>query len=265
MTPEFHQQMLQYVKDCSLGFIGGKPQPIGVLLHELQVKIAFTPENFGALLPDAIAARDAAVARFNRTITRADDPFEDEAEDDTEALLEGPSPEQLATAIRLAKAQYDLELEVAAAEAHLTAKKNQLRVVSEMDLPNAMIDAGMRVVVLDNGAKVELKETVVGYVKKEDEETFYEWMEENNFDAIIKRIVSVSFGKGQGETADRLREQILTIFPDVDLADQRNIHHSTFAAWVREQHEAGTLLPDVLKVTELRKTKVTLPKKKEKN
>ena len=65
---QHHRNMLAYVKSCGLGFIGHDPQPIGLCQYELQHKIEYDADNFGDLLPEAIAARDEALARFRASI-----------------------------------------------------------------------------------------------------------------------------------------------------------------------------------------------------
>lgn len=58
---DYHRRMLQHVKDCGFGFIGGEPQASAILQHELTEKVKFDEENFGDLLPEALAARDGAL------------------------------------------------------------------------------------------------------------------------------------------------------------------------------------------------------------
>ena len=65
---QYHRDMLAYVKSCGLGFIGHDPQPIGLCQYELQQKIKYDADNFGDLLPEAIAARDEALARLRASI-----------------------------------------------------------------------------------------------------------------------------------------------------------------------------------------------------
>ena len=65
---QYHRDMLVYVKNCGFGFIGPGPQPIGLCQYELQQKIKYDADNFGDLLPEAIAARDEALARLRASI-----------------------------------------------------------------------------------------------------------------------------------------------------------------------------------------------------
>lgn len=65
---DYHRSMLQHVKDCGFGFIGGAPQSSGILQYELTTKIKFDAENFGDLLEDALAAKDEALKLIRRAI-----------------------------------------------------------------------------------------------------------------------------------------------------------------------------------------------------
>ena len=65
---QYHRDMLAYVKSCGFGFIGPDPQPIGLCQYELEQKIKYNADNFGDLLPEAIAARDEALARLRASI-----------------------------------------------------------------------------------------------------------------------------------------------------------------------------------------------------
>ena len=68
---DYHRRMLQHVKNCGFGFIDSQPQPIGLLQYELTTKIKYDEENFGDLLPAAIAARDEALNSLQRSIDEA--------------------------------------------------------------------------------------------------------------------------------------------------------------------------------------------------
>lgn len=65
---DYHRRMLQHVKDCGFGFIGGEPQPSAILQRELTDKIEFSEENFGDLLPQAWAARGESLELIQRAI-----------------------------------------------------------------------------------------------------------------------------------------------------------------------------------------------------
>lgn len=115
---EYHRSMLGHVKACGLGFIDNKPYPIGILLHELQAKITFDEENFGDLLPEAIAARDEALARLQASADRARQRAEAEqrAQEERERL-ERQAHEAQAAAERAEAARLRDEAAVKMAEA----------------------------------------------------------------------------------------------------------------------------------------------------
>ena len=87
---DYHRRMLQHVKNCGYGFIDGQPQSIGILQRELTEKITFDEENFGDLLPEAIAARDEALKALQRSIDESNRrrAQEEAAEREREAAAE---------------------------------------------------------------------------------------------------------------------------------------------------------------------------------
>lgn len=57
---EYYQSLLKHIADCGIGFIGGYPQPAGLLLHELEEKIVID-SSWGEFEAEARIAKDAAL------------------------------------------------------------------------------------------------------------------------------------------------------------------------------------------------------------
>lgn len=60
----YARQIIQHIKDCAMGFIGGQPQPYGILLHELEKKVIIDA-SFGGLQAEAEQARESALATIH--------------------------------------------------------------------------------------------------------------------------------------------------------------------------------------------------------
>lgn len=128
----------------------------------------------------------------------------------------------------------------------LAGLQAQLRDVEEVQLPEALTDAGVSAFTLTSGEKVELKTTTVASIPGDRQEEAFQWLELNGHGDLIKRQVVVAFGRGEGERADALVQKLLETFPDQPLTDKRSVHGQTLSAFVREQKAQGVTLPDDL-------------------
>lgn len=64
------RRQIQHIIDCGNGFIGGEPQPYGILLYELESKVVID-DSFGGFRAEAEAARDAALAKVRSGVEEA--------------------------------------------------------------------------------------------------------------------------------------------------------------------------------------------------
>lgn len=190
------------------------------------------------------------------------DPFSDSeyGADMGIGLDTGPTPEQLAEVVRLANEQRALEQWIERAEALMKERKEMLRVLAQVKVPQAMLDAGMRNFTLESGHKVEVDNMVVGNITKEARDRFYDWCEANGHGSIVKKLVSVAFGKGESDDADNLFHQLKDEFPNRPVVNDRTIHAQTLAKFIREMHAKGESLPPEVTITELQVAKITPPK-----
>lgn len=68
---EYARQIIDHIKQVGLGMIGGQPQPYGVLLHELEIKIEIN-DDLGDLQDEVRAIRDATHAQLTASMERAE-------------------------------------------------------------------------------------------------------------------------------------------------------------------------------------------------
>lgn len=121
---DYHRRMLQHVKNCGFGFIDAQPQPVGILQRELTAKIEYNEENFGALLPEALVAKDEALKLIQRSIdASARRQVEEEARQDAERRERDAQD-------RAAKAERDRLAAIAQAEADAAAAKSEALAVA---------------------------------------------------------------------------------------------------------------------------------------
>ena len=138
----------------------------------------------------------------------------------------------------LANKQLELERGVAELEDQLKAKKEQLRVVQEHDLPDALAEAGVSEIRLADGSRVKAEPFVTAHITKAKAEEAHTWLVDNGFGDIIKREVTAKFGKSDWKIAvEALQAR------GIKIETKEAVHHSTLKAFAKEQMEQGTDLP----------------------
>jgi hypothetical protein len=181
----------------------------------------------------------------------------------------GPSDAQLKRIITTAREQYRLEMQIAKAEQALEEKKAKLRELQEKTLPDLMLEAGSDLIGLGNGAVLELVTQYNARWPKEPNarEKAIAVLEKHKAGDIIKRELTVGFGKGQVKPMAmvvnylRKRKFANSLIIEQDIT----VHSQTLSAWVREKLDAGFEVPmDILGVHQRRYTRIKVKAKKKK-
>jgi hypothetical protein len=133
----------------------------------------------------------------------------------------------------LAKLQFSVQKQIAELEDALVVKRDELKRISEEDLPTAMIEAQIDKFVTQDGLEVSWRAAFTTNIKKSNKEAAFEWLIENDFGGLIKVIVDVHFERGQREKATKLAEQLRKKNVDVDVKE--TIHPQTLKSFVNEQ------------------------------
>lgn len=178
-----------------------------------------------------------------------------------------PQPEETDAATlerlsTLAQNARTLESEIHAAEVALEEQKGKLNKILTERIPSVMDSLGMESFKLQDGAEISVKDDVKCQLSEERKPAAFAWLEERNYDGIIKTIVAVSFGKGEMEKAKQALKLLSEggFFAELD----RSIHASTLKAFVKERLEAAE--PDfplnTFGVFEYRIAKIKPPKSK---
>lgn len=140
----------------------------------------------------------------------------------------------------LANKQLDLQRSVSDLEEALKAKKEELRVVQEHDLPDALAEAGVSEIRLADGSRVKAEPFVTAHITKAKAEEAHAWLVDNGFGDIIKREVTAKFGKGDDNfivAVEALQAK------GIDIDTKEAVHHMTLKAFAKEQMEQGTDIP----------------------
>lgn len=139
------------------------------------------------------------------------------------------------------------EEDVKAAEEGLKAAQDRLRNLTETQLPLLMDEARQKELVTLDGYRVTRSEVIRASISADNMPRAAAWLQANGQGAIIKREISLKFGKGEeqkaAEAVDALREHHFAP------TDKMSVHPQTLGAVVRELLAEGREVPmDVLGV-----------------
>jgi hypothetical protein len=119
----------------------------------------------------------------------------------------------------------------------LKEKEEQYRNLTEVSIPEAMAEAGMKKFVMEDGSMIDVKPFYGASISKARQAEAFKWLRDHGFDDIIKNTVSVRFGRKEDELAARmiqlLREQ--GFIPE----QTEKVEPQTLKAWVKERIEKG--------------------------
>ena len=159
-------------------------------------------------------------------------------EQDQQEVIEKTDIEQLSG--------YCLELQ--ALEDDIASKEEELRKVKEKAdkiaseiIPNMLAEQGLSSLKLADGSSIEVVKTYSCTVNKENKESAYQWLRENELGDLIKNQVAVSFGKGEDNKAQELLD--LAVSKGYEPSQDQKIEPSTLRALYRERVEAGLDMP----------------------
>jgi|TARA_R100001163_G_scaffold2433_1_gene3726 hypothetical protein len=148
---------------------------------------------------------------------------------------------ELSIVSNLANKQLKLATEVAELEASLKAKKEELRLTSEQELPDAMQAAGLTQIRLSSGENITINEFYNAHISKANQEKAYEWLVSNGHEGLIKNEVLMKFGRDESEIVEQTVSALQSrgLSPEV----RQSVHPSTLKAFVKEQFTSGNDIP----------------------
>lgn len=124
----------------------------------------------------------------------------------------------------------------------------QISKLEEETIPQMMLNAGLEEITTDDGKKVTLKRDYFPHVSEANKETFFQWLRENDLEAIIKTEFKSSLSKGDQENTDRILELIKEEHLEELFSMKEAVHPQTLKAFVKEKMEEGASLPESINV-----------------
>jgi len=144
----------------------------------------------------------------------------------------------------LVRQQLVLEQRVEDLETELKRAQQDLAKVAGELLPEALAEHGLSELKMADGSKITVSQVVQAHISKDKQEDAFDWLRENDFDDLIKNVVSLEFGKGEDNQARDVMEALTNrgYWPQ----NKQSVHPSTLKAFVKEQLEKGSEIPSDL-------------------
>ena len=155
----------------------------------------------------------------------------------------------LETLHNLARELAEARASVERKEEELAEAKKRFRALAESAIPEAMEELG-----LEAGTKLRtpfgelvFAEVVRARINKSDEEEAFAWLQSNDEGDLIKTKLELEFGRGEADTACRLRAELERSL-DRPVSNKQTVHHSTLSAWARNRLEEGLEVPSSIQI-----------------
>lgn len=148
-------------------------------------------------------------------------------------VLPAASDSALALVSSLAEIQLQRERDVANAEDALAEAKRQLQQVKEVDLPEAMKEAGVKTFTTVDGTVVTVKSEVQVNITEANKPAAFQWLIDNGFGGLLKLDVEVHFDRGDREKAEKLAAQLSK--KGIDTVVKQNVHPQTLKSFAKER------------------------------
>lgn len=147
----------------------------------------------------------------------------------------------LKTVAELAREIQQIESEISDAEENLKALKKRHIKMTDEDLPAVLQEVGINSFELDDGSKVEVKQTYGASILVDNRPQAYEWLRDNGYDDIIKNTVACQFGRGEDDKANAFAA--FAAKEGYASTQKTEIHPQTLRAFVKERVENGDEFP----------------------
>tara|TARA_R100001591_G_scaffold29685_2_gene40622 strand:+ start:2212 stop:2787 length:576 start_codon:yes stop_codon:yes gene_type:complete len=140
----------------------------------------------------------------------------------------------------VANAYLKVESEILNLENDTKNKKKELQQINDR-IVELMEKRGVKEIKLLNGDAVSFKEFYRGSITKDNEAEAFKWLEDNGHGDLIKNIVSIRFGKGENDTAEKLINSLEQdgLYPD----QKRKVEPMTLNAFIGDQITNGKQVP----------------------
>lgn len=134
-----------------------------------------------------------------------------------------------------------LEDKILEKEKELKELKDESDRISSQVIPELMQEQGLSQLKLADGSAVTVAKTYNCTVNKEQIESAYKWLRDNELGDLIKNEVAVSFGRGEDNKAKQMLD--LAASNGFEPQQKEKVEPMTLKALYRERIEAGLDMP----------------------
>ena len=148
---------------------------------------------------------------------------------------------QLDSISKLANDAANLEQSIARTEEMLKEHKRALYKITDEQLPEALETMGLQKFTLTDGAEISVKPIYAASIPKDRKDEAFQWLRDHEFGDLVKNNVTVTFGRGEDETAT----DFLNLCGSQGFTPNQleKVEPMTLKAWLRERVEAGDAVP----------------------
>ena len=149
----------------------------------------------------------------------------------------------LAALNSLARDHVRMEARVAALDEELKKAKEQLRLLSEVQIPEQLKELNLTTVTTGDGIKLELSNAVRANIKKEHEADAFKYLNETGNGNLIKRSFTIEFGKDEESWAKKFQADLNKRKKPLNVKLKRAVHPGTLTAFIKGELEKGVNIP----------------------
>lgn len=135
----------------------------------------------------------------------------------------------------------DLQEQARRIEDNLKSKNDEIRVLSEQEIPNLMQEAGVSEFKLADGSSVSVKPFYAAKIPVSKTDEAFQWLTGNGYGDLIKNTVSLNFGKSEDNVANSLVEDLKSKGHNV--SQKKKVEPQTLKAFVKEAIQNGQNVP----------------------
>lgn len=158
----------------------------------------------------------------------------------------GKEESELEKIAKLADRQEDAEKKVEDLTLELAKAQKALADIAEKQLPELMDSLGLDKVKTSSGLDVEIKSVMRASIPKEDKEKqgkAFGWLEDNGHEHLIKREITVLFGRGDTAWANKFEADMKKRKKPLVWDRKMTVHAKTLASFITSELEKGTEVP----------------------
>ena len=149
-----------------------------------------------------------------------------------------------------------VELEISQLEEKMKVLQERQESLSTVQIPESLRTLGLEEIKLSTGESVKVSKFYSCKIEPDKAEVAMDWLRNNGHGDLIKNTITISFGKGEDDTAELAAQAIIKM----GLTPEQKIfvHPVTLKSFVKEMIESAKNLPtDLFGVYVGNRTKIT--------